>query len=159
MRHTLGQFEQMTAHGLRALISRCILGRGMVQSIVSLVLGTESSKIAAVILLASQNFSHNSSALPKDQDALRSSLQEESSSHTTALICVEACVASLILIGADKMPQGVKNEDYILNTIAAIKSHLLLNVLAVHSDRIGHMHRSSDGALLIVSPSTFLGIT
>lgn len=75
-------------------------------------------------------------------------MQEESSTYTSAVTCIEACVASLVLITTDDMPKEVKNEDHILNIIAAIKSHLLLNVLAVHSARIQQLHRSSNGLLL-----------
>ena len=86
-------------------------------------------------------------ALPS-ADSYHCLLQDESSAYQSALMCIEACVASLVLISADGMPKEVTSEEPILNIIAAIKSHLLLNVLAVHSARISHLHRTSDGKLL-----------
>ena len=75
-------------------------------------------------------------------------LQEEGGTYIAALTCIEACVASLVLISAEELPKDIRNEDAVVNIIVAIKSHLLVNVLAVHSARIGNLHCSQQGEIL-----------
>ena len=54
-------------------------------------------------------------------------------------------MASLALISAEGLPKDIRNEDAVVNIIGAIKSHLLVNVLAVHSSRLANVHRAQHG--------------
>lgn len=61
-------------------------------------------------------------------------------------------MTGLVLISTEDVPQEVKTEDAISEIVAAVKYHLMLNFLALHSPRLGHLHRSQEGefSLLIL---------
>ena len=77
--------------------------------------------------------------------------EEEGGAYANAITCIEACVASLALISAEGLPKDIRNEDAVVNVIGAIKSHLLVNILAVHSIRIGNLHRSQSGTNVLTA--------
>jgi hypothetical protein len=63
------------------------------------------------------------------------------------MACLEACVASLTVMTADDMPKEVANDDFILSIIAAVKNHLLVNVLVAMNPRAGHVQSIDEGEL------------
>jgi len=72
-------------------------------------------------------------------------MQEATSSSREVMACLDACVASLLVVTANDMPKEVANDDFILSILAAVKNHLLVNVLAAVHLRAGHGQSSEAG--------------